>query len=437
MTDPAVAPYGAWRVARSGSTTSSATSSRSAEPWLDGDDVYWLEGRPAEGGRRVLVRRRRRRIDRRPDPGAVQRPDPRPRVRRRRVRRRRRRGRLLELRRRPALPARSRAPRRPSRSPRPGRGATPTCASIAARRRLLAVREDHGRRRRGRQRRSSRSPLDGDRDPRVLVDGAGLRRRAAPLARTARGSPGSSGTTRTCPGTGPRLRVAPVAAGRHARASAVLAAGGPDESIVQPEWSPDGALHFVSDRSGWWNLYRLVRRPAARAARADGGRVRRPGLDLRPLVLRVPAGRLDRGGRPARRARPPLPRRARRPRRRGRDAVHRARGPAGRRRAAIVAARRRAGRADRRRPLRPGDARPGRRAPPGEPLALDPASISRPEPIEFPTDRRPDRARALLPAAQPGVRRARTASGRRSSCSSHGGPTVERRRPRSTSASSS
>jgi len=32
--------------------------------------------------------------------------------------------------------------------------------------------------------------------------------------------------------------------------------GGPDESIFQPDWSPDGTLHFVSDRSGWWNLYR-------------------------------------------------------------------------------------------------------------------------------------------------------------------------------------
>jgi dipeptidyl aminopeptidase/acylaminoacyl peptidase len=28
------------------------------------------------------------------------------------------------------------------------------------------------------------------------------------------------------------------------------------ESIFQPEWSPDGILHFVSDRTGWWNLYR-------------------------------------------------------------------------------------------------------------------------------------------------------------------------------------
>jgi dipeptidyl aminopeptidase/acylaminoacyl peptidase len=33
-------------------------------------------------------------------------------------------------------------------------------------------------------------------------------------------------------------------------------AGGQDESIFQPEWSPDGMLYFVSDRTGWWNIYR-------------------------------------------------------------------------------------------------------------------------------------------------------------------------------------
>jgi dipeptidyl aminopeptidase/acylaminoacyl peptidase len=32
-------------------------------------------------------------------------------------------------------------------------------------------------------------------------------------------------------------------------------AGGEDESIAQPAWSPDGTLYFVSDRTNWWNLY--------------------------------------------------------------------------------------------------------------------------------------------------------------------------------------
>jgi dipeptidyl aminopeptidase/acylaminoacyl peptidase len=35
-------------------------------------------------------------------------------------------------------------------------------------------------------------------------------------------------------------------------------AGGVNESLFQPEWSPDGVLHFVSDRTNWWNLYRVV-----------------------------------------------------------------------------------------------------------------------------------------------------------------------------------
>lgn len=35
-----------------------------------------------------------------------------------------------------------------------------------------------------------------------------------------------------------------------------LVAGGPDESAVQPRWGPDGCLYFMSDRTGWWNLYR-------------------------------------------------------------------------------------------------------------------------------------------------------------------------------------
>jgi dipeptidyl aminopeptidase/acylaminoacyl peptidase len=36
-----------------------------------------------------------------------------------------------------------------------------------------------------------------------------------------------------------------------------LVAGSVSESIFQPLWSPDGYLHFVSDRTGWWNIYRF------------------------------------------------------------------------------------------------------------------------------------------------------------------------------------
>ena len=32
--------------------------------------------------------------------------------------------------------------------------------------------------------------------------------------------------------------------------------GGFDVSTLQPEWSPDGVLHFISDQKGWWNLCR-------------------------------------------------------------------------------------------------------------------------------------------------------------------------------------
>ncbi len=36
-----------------------------------------------------------------------------------------------------------------------------------------------------------------------------------------------------------------------------LVAGGERVSVFQPHWSPQGVLHFVADPTGWWNLYRL------------------------------------------------------------------------------------------------------------------------------------------------------------------------------------
>jgi dipeptidyl aminopeptidase/acylaminoacyl peptidase len=57
------------------------------------------------------------------------------------------------------------------------------------------------------------------------------------------------------PWVGTELWVADIAADGALGATRMVA-GCADESVVQPEWSPDGVLHFISDRSGWWNLYR-------------------------------------------------------------------------------------------------------------------------------------------------------------------------------------
>ncbi|MET9155992.1 prolyl oligopeptidase family serine peptidase [Streptomyces griseoflavus] len=35
-----------------------------------------------------------------------------------------------------------------------------------------------------------------------------------------------------------------------------VVAGGPEESVPQADWTPDGRLLYTSDRTGWWNLYR-------------------------------------------------------------------------------------------------------------------------------------------------------------------------------------
>ena len=50
-------------------------------------------------------------------------------------------------------------------------------------------------------------------------------------------------------------------------ASSERVAGGTEESIFQPEWSPDGVLYFVSDRTGWWNLYRVNQTGAVESIR--------------------------------------------------------------------------------------------------------------------------------------------------------------------------
>ena len=54
------------------------------------------------------------------------------------------------------------------------------------------------------------------------------------------------------PWDGTELRVGELVDGRVPAWRAVL--GGPDESVLQPEWTVDGSLTAISDASGWWNL---------------------------------------------------------------------------------------------------------------------------------------------------------------------------------------
>lgn len=57
------------------------------------------------------------------------------------------------------------------------------------------------------------------------------------------------------PWDGTELHVADVAGDVTVENERVVM-GGPGESVFQPTWRSDGILHAVSDRTGWWNLYR-------------------------------------------------------------------------------------------------------------------------------------------------------------------------------------
>jgi dipeptidyl aminopeptidase/acylaminoacyl peptidase len=77
------------------------------------------------------------------------------------------------------------------------------------------------------------------------------------------------------PWDGTELRVGDLVDGRVDSWRTLL--GGPAESVLQPEWLPDGGLAAISDRSGWWNLYAIdpdggaEPRPLLAAERETGG----------------------------------------------------------------------------------------------------------------------------------------------------------------------
>lgn len=122
----------------------------------------------------------------------------------------------------------------------------------APRRRLVTVREDHSQG--GHYPENTIAAIAFDGSETVLVDGNDFY--AAP-----RLSPDGRQLAWLCwdhprmPWEGNELWLADVLEDG-SLVNGRLVAGGPNESICQPEWSPGGVLHFVSDRSGWWNLYR-------------------------------------------------------------------------------------------------------------------------------------------------------------------------------------
>ena len=83
---PITAPYGTWTSPLSARSVA-AGGVQLSRVVLDGDDLYWLERRPEEGGRSVVVRREPGRSDRGRHARRNQRANPRPRVRRGSVRR--------------------------------------------------------------------------------------------------------------------------------------------------------------------------------------------------------------------------------------------------------------------------------------------------------------------------------------------------------------
>lgn len=245
------AAYGFWKSPLT-SDLAAAESVRLGEPALDGGDIYWLEGRPAEKGRSVLARMA-------PD-GSCADVSPPPFNVRTRVHEygggayAADRGTVFfsnfsDQRIYSVAPGGRPEPLTPER---PWRYAD--FAVDRPRGRLTAVREDHSDPSREPVNAIAAIPLDPNAQQSVLVSGADF-------YSNPRLSPDGG---RLCwlewrhpnmPWDGTELWTADFAPDG-SLADRRKVAGGPRESIFQPEWSPDGQLFFVSDRNGFWNLYR-------------------------------------------------------------------------------------------------------------------------------------------------------------------------------------
>jgi dipeptidyl aminopeptidase/acylaminoacyl peptidase len=255
MSQPEVAPYGSWKSPITSDLIVTATVSL-GQVALDGGDVYWVELRPSEGGRNCVVRRA-------PD-GTVS--DVTPRDFNARTRVHEYGGGDFAVRdsvvyfsnfadQRVYRQSGAAAAPEPAT---PGNGYRYSDLHLDPRRGLLfAVREDHTVE--GREAVNALVSLraDGENEDggRVLVSGNDF-------YSSPRLSPDGSRLAwltwnhPNMPWDGCELWVGELDAGGGLVASGRVA-GGLEESVFQPEWSPSGVLHFVSDRNNWWNIHRL------------------------------------------------------------------------------------------------------------------------------------------------------------------------------------
>ena len=258
-----VKPYGAWPSPLSAARVA-AGALRFDHLVIDGDALYWVEGRSSEAGRSVVVRRT-------PDGQIVDVTPPGFSVR---TRVHEYGGAAYTVDRGTIFFSNfsdQRLYRQSGASaPQPLSSPGYFYADVRidpARNRLLAIREDHSRS----ESAANREPvaaivvigIDGT-DERVLIEGADfysdavLNPDGSRLAWLQWNHP-------NMPWDRTELWVADVSADGAIAASRKIA-GGPSESIFQPEWSPAGDLFFVSDRTGWWNLYKAADRDIPRGS---------------------------------------------------------------------------------------------------------------------------------------------------------------------------
>ncbi|MDC0835321.1 S9 family peptidase [Geitlerinema sp. CS-897] len=246
---PAIAPYGTWKSPITSDLIASG-SIRLGGLAFDGDEIYWVEGRPSEGGRNVLVRRQ-------PD-GTTADVTPQDYNVRSRVHEYGGGAFVVDS----GVVYFSnvsdgRIYRQPlGETPQP---LTPEGAFRYAdfvvdrpRDRLLCVREDHS----GKGEPENTLVTVGfDGSVEVLVSGCDFYASPA-LSPDGNQLAWLSWNHPNMPWDGTQLWLADIDDDSKL-GNGKTVTGGANESVFQPQWSPNGTLYFASDRASWWNLYRL------------------------------------------------------------------------------------------------------------------------------------------------------------------------------------